>query len=396
MLKFCLKGLYGCDFSLILRNSSIKKNQMTFLKNTLILLLFTSYFCIAQTENKDRYKGINVGHETRILDSKINEKHYKLYINLPANYNENTDKTYPVFYMLDGQWDFSTMVSIYGSMSYDGLVPDFIIVGISYAGDNPTYGALRTNDFTPTILSRVENSGDAKKFTTVLRNEIIPFIDKNYRTSPENRTLAGTSYAGLYTHYALFNSNNLFYNYIICNPSYWYDNGWVYKNEQRYYENNQTLNANVYLVSGSLDAVSAHHSMVKQIISRRYQGLNFKNSIVKGFGHSSAKAEGYSKGVLHSFKIKKVELPEKTLQKYIGIYKMDTGQEFSIITHNKHLAIQEFMGEKNIPIYAISNNKFSLNGTFRAFEFNTNEHGEIITLTIQTGQNDVHVFKRIK
>ncbi len=369
---------------------------MKILKQLVFLFSLIPILGVTQTIDDNRYKGINVGHETRVLESEINTKQYKLYINLPAHYKEHTDKSYPVFYMLDGQWDFATMVSIYGSLSYDRLIPDFIIVGISYAGDDPDYGRLRANDFTPTVLPNINNTGDAAQFTNVLRKEIIPFINDNYRTSPKNRTLAGTSFAGLYTHYVLFNANDLFSNYIICNPTYWYDNELPYKHESDYYKIHKRLDANVYLVSGSLDDVDRHNRMAKQIDSRAYKGLNFKDNIVEGFGHSSAKADGYSRGVLHSFAIKKVKLPKEELERYTGVYEIAPGQEVSIIIHNEHLAIDSFNGATNIPVYATADDSFSLQGSFRAFEFNTDAQGDITSLTVEVHNNTMHTLKKLE
>jgi len=359
----------------------------------LLLSLFISSYSIGQEEqetSESRYRGMNVGNQTRILKSKINTKNYKLYVSLPDSYSYKKEKNYPVLYMLDGQWDFAHMVSIAGIVKYDGLAPELIIIGVSYGkedGKNANYSTLRSNDMTPSIIEQVHNSGGAKQFTKVLREEIIPFIDKEYRTSEENRTLAGTSFGGLYTHYALFNANDLFHNYIICNPSYWYDNEWSYKNEENYFKKNNSLNANVYLVSGSLDNVKAHDKMAKQIKSRNYKNLNFESHISEGFGHGGAKAEGYAKGLLHVFKIRGITLPKEQLQKYTGTYEIRPDQRVSLIIHEGHLAIKEFRGDVNIPIYTISENKFSLEGRYRTFEFNKNDAGKVISITVETDPN---------
>lgn len=367
---------------------------------TLISFLFVSFISIAQeseTENESRYKGMNIGSETRILNSKINDKHYKLYVSLPNNYEKEKDKTYPVLYVLDGQWDFANIVTTQGNMNYDRFSPDVIIIGISYAGKEPDYVTLRANDMTPTVLPKVQNSGNAKQFTDVLRNEILPFIDKEYRTSAENRTLAGTSFGGLYTHYVLFNANALFKNYIICNPSLWYDNQLPFSYETDYSKRNTSLNANVFLVSGSKDpGVQLHHKMVKQISSRNYKGLNFKSSIAEGFGHAGTKSEGYAKGILHSFIIKGIKLPHEELNKYTGNYEIFPGHTISIIIHENNLAVKEFNGQTNIPIYAIDESNFSPEGTYKFFEFNKDENDEVISLSAETDPDNIVILKKLE
>lgn len=371
--------------------SSIKFNQIFFF----CFVLISSFSNSQEKHVKPQHKGINIGHQIKNLDSKINSKNYKLFINLPNGYSKNKDKKYPVIYLLDGQWDFSILVPTYNTLKYDGLTPNVIIVGISYAGDSPNYTDLRANDMTPTSLPRIKNSGDAKKFTEVLRKEIIPFIDKKYRTSNKNRTLAGTSFAGLYTHYVLFNSPDLFHNYIICNPSLWYDNELPFKYENDYYKNNKTLNANVALVWGSLDDVKRHEKMANQIKTHNYKGLNFLTSVEVGFGHNSTKPACYAKGILHSFKIRPITLPKKQLKKYTGNYELTPDIVITLIIHKGHLAVKEFKRQTNIPIYSISEDEFSLLGTYRAFKFNKDEKGNIAGLTTEVNKKLV-TLKKVK
>ncbi len=365
---------------------------------TFLFLTFSLSFSNAQevkTTAEIRYKGINTGHETRLLDSEINSKSYKLFVSLPDTYHKDKNKKYPVLYLLDGQWDFTNTVSTYNTIKYDGLAPNIIIIGISYAGESPNYTDLRANDMTPTTLSQIKNSGDAKTFTKVLRKEIIPFIEREYKASSDNRTLTGNSFGGLYTHYVLFNSPDLFHNYIICNPSLWYDNELAFKYENKYYETNKTLNANATLVWGSLDDVKRHEKMAKQIKAHNYQGLNLLTSVEEGFGHNSSKPGGFAKGILHSFKIRGVIIPEKVLEKYTGDYELFPGQAITLIIHEGHLAIKEFKGQTNIPIYSISKDEFSLMGTYKAFDFNKDEDGNVISLTVEN-ENSTVDLKKVK
>ena len=66
-------------------------------------------------------------------------------------------------------------------------------------------------------------TGGAEKFTQFIANELIPFIDKSYPTTPY-RTLIGHSYGGLFTLNILINYSHLFENYIAIDPSIEWDN----------------------------------------------------------------------------------------------------------------------------------------------------------------------------
>lgn len=371
----------------------MKNNQINYF---LIFFCCVNAFVFAQNDSLSRYTGINVGSETRTLLSKINKKDYKLYINLPQGYTENTEKKYPVLYQLDGQWDFVSIVSIYGSVHWDGFLPDMIIVGITYAGDNPDYEGLRANDFTPTKFSQVKNSGGAELFTNVLEKEIMPFVEREYRAEKTNRSLVGTSFGGLYTHYVLFNAPDLFNNYIICNPSLWWDNKYPFKYEKQFSKKHSSLNANVYIVSGSLDAVEAHNKMVTQIESRNYENLNLESSILEGMAHSGSKFEGYARGMLHVYKIKGMKLSDVELKKYTGKYKMVGGNDsVEIIINNEHLAFKSFNGRSKVPVYAINKTKFSVERSYKyVFDFEKTKNEKITGFKANISGNNI-VFEKV-
>src|SRR5207248_1763307 len=75
--------------------------------------------------------------EVRTLKSSTTGRSYDLYIHLPADYARNKEKKYPVLYVLDGQWDFQLLVSVYGGLFYDRWIPEMIIVGVTYSGSTP-------------------------------------------------------------------------------------------------------------------------------------------------------------------------------------------------------------------------------------------------------------------
>ena len=99
------------------------------------------------------------------LKSKIIDQEYDLLVHLPGNYNTQKDKTYPVLYLLDAQWDFPLVTGLYGSQYYDGFIPDgLIIVGITWGGKDPNPSLLRFRDFTPMVQNGPAGTGNAEKF----------------------------------------------------------------------------------------------------------------------------------------------------------------------------------------------------------------------------------------
>jgi predicted alpha/beta superfamily hydrolase len=78
---------------------------------------------------------------------------------------------------------------------YSQRMPPVIIVNIgqSPAGDAMT---LRAHDFTPIALANVAGSGGGPAFLDFLEHELIPLIDRTYRTNPSDRGLLGHSLGG--------------------------------------------------------------------------------------------------------------------------------------------------------------------------------------------------------
>jgi hypothetical protein len=73
------------------------------------------------------FKGKNVGRA--LFKSKIMDVTYPYHVYLPASYANNTDKAYPIIYVMDGQWSFRGFAY---SMERDNR--DVIVVAIEQGG----------------------------------------------------------------------------------------------------------------------------------------------------------------------------------------------------------------------------------------------------------------------
>ncbi len=150
-------------------------------------------------------------------------------MHLPASYARagNAERRYPVIYVLDGESLFSTATSIVeflsGGSNGNFAIPDSIVVGISNTD--------RLRDFTPTVSldgpgSRHhpgwKNSGGAGAFIRFLAQELVPEIDREFRTMPY-RTIVGHSLGGLLAIEALQAMPKLFNATIAIDASLWWD-----------------------------------------------------------------------------------------------------------------------------------------------------------------------------
>ncbi len=240
--------------------------------------------------------------EIKTLTSSATGRNYDIYIRLPEDYSKNSWKKYPVLYVLDGQWDFKLLDSIYGGLHYDQFVPEMIIVGITYSGPSPDYDALRAKDYTPVKDSYVSGSGDAPKFLRFLKEELFSLIESTYRVEPAQRVLMGSSYGGLFTLYALFAEPELFMGYVAASPAVAFGNRAAFTQEADYARAHQELPVRLFVSVGELEPLASPVQQFVRVVSERnYDGLVMEMRTIEGERHAGNKPEAFNRGLRFIF-----------------------------------------------------------------------------------------------
>lgn len=236
--------------------------------------------------------------ELRQLTSSATGRNYDIYIRLPDNYARDQAEKYPVLYLLDGQWDFKMLDSIYGGLLYDGFIPEMIIAGITYSGDDADYAALRAMDYTPVRDVYFGGAGDAPKFHAFIKDQLIPFIETNYRVDPSRRFLMGSSFGGTFTLYAMFTDPTLFNGYVASSPIVTYGDRFAFQQEAEFAASHTDLPVRLFVGVGGLeDIVDPVKEFTQVLNERNYPGLEMEVKIVEGEGHASNKPESYNRGL---------------------------------------------------------------------------------------------------
>lgn len=262
-----------------------------------ILILFVN----AEAQTK-RFPSVEIkGSQIRSLKSKETGRDYDLYIQPTGDLKSG--KKYPVLFVLDGQWDFKLLNSVYGGLHYDKYVPEMIIVGVTYSGENPNFDELRAMDYTPTPETRHKGSGDAAKFLAFLKKDVIPFVEKNYNANPNKRILMGSSLGGLFTLYAMLSEPNLFYGYVAASPAVSWDTDFSFRHEKQFAAKNKDLNARLYIAVGDSEELTEPvKDFIKIIKSRNYKSLKMETRILEDERHAGNKPEIYNRGLRFIFK----------------------------------------------------------------------------------------------
>ena len=108
-------------------------------KTKIIFILFVQFFiwaCIGNnTEPDTKYSKIVTKYTEikQVASSEVDDTFY-VYIRIPKYYHE-TNKRYPVLYLLDGDISFNMATSVVRYLQFGKDIPDLIIVA-------PAYGTL--------------------------------------------------------------------------------------------------------------------------------------------------------------------------------------------------------------------------------------------------------------
>ncbi|MEO6995909.1 MAG: alpha/beta hydrolase-fold protein, partial [Lacunisphaera sp.] len=215
-------------------------------------------------------------------------------------------RRYPVVFVTDAYWDFVKIDAIGGSLNYDKVAPEYITVGLGYAGENLDYGDLRLWELSPVPLGGggADASGHASDFLRSIETEIIPFIEREYRVDSSHRVLAGSSLGGSFALYAMYTKPDLFSAYIAASPAVEIDHDWLFGYEDSFAKSGRPLHARLLVAVGGNEP-PGHLASVKRfserIVSRKSPGLAYSFHIVEGERHASMQYDAYLQGLIWAF-----------------------------------------------------------------------------------------------
>ncbi|PIB29666.1 hypothetical protein BFP77_05855 [Maribacter sp. 4U21] len=215
------------------------------------------------------------------VSSKILNENRQLIVNLPKDY-DSSNNTYPILYILDGN-----MTGLLDAITATRkLKAEFIIVAIPNTDRDRDMMPLST----PTY--EVANPG-AENFLSFIGSELIPHIDKNYRSNGK-RTIRGRSLSGLFVMYAFLEKPELFDNYI-GNSAGWYADMEYYFGAltSNSFQNKEQFDGKKLFVANSLvdpfdPKKKVHNGMLefsKKVRSELGDRLSFKYVTFDNYGH---------------------------------------------------------------------------------------------------------------
>jgi len=222
----------------------------------------------------------------------------RISILLPWNYHHTTER-YSIVYLQDGQnlfqdkspfgnWHIDRKLARLAAQKNKGV----IILAVDHTHQN------RIAEYTPPHIPDLAEAY-GKDYIEFLKNEIIPYVNKNYRTIGDARhtVIGGSSMGGLISLYAHIAFPQVFGKALIFSPSLW-----LIPNIFEWLRNNSSnrMETMTYIYCGGKES----EEMVQHIFSL-YQGLrdiNLKNEIVmkinsQGEHHESFWGEAFYESI---------------------------------------------------------------------------------------------------
>jgi predicted alpha/beta superfamily hydrolase len=146
----------------------------------------------------------------RVVHSEILGEDRVLQVHLPRGY-ESSESEYPVVYLFYSDFEqgyYAQTVNDLYHLSTD-RIPRVILVGLR--------NTQRYRDFYPWPMEGRPDTGKARDFMRALEEEIIPFVEREYRTKPY-RILIGPQAAAVFGAYALLEAPGTFQAFILNDP----------------------------------------------------------------------------------------------------------------------------------------------------------------------------------
>lgn len=291
----------------------MKQSLNLYITNPLIFV-FCAIFLYGCASNIDQGNGINSGKEQNVPGwfwSNEIDANLKIRIKLPASYETDLTRSYPVVYLLDSDWYFypSSRIGNKGisglveGMAATGQIPELILVGVCEINQWGTN--MRGRDF----------HSERENFLAFLQNELITFINRNYRTvsTEENsNTLIGHSSGGHFAFYTLFSyrsdSATPFRNIISLSGSIeGEDFDYIYEHEEELFaalNPSYILNIDLFQGTGGSEEerfITGFYKMKDLLTSRNYKQFRFESRLFDGLNHGSIVYPGIEEGLRFIF-----------------------------------------------------------------------------------------------
>ncbi|MGH9867040.1 MAG: alpha/beta hydrolase-fold protein [Candidatus Polarisedimenticolia bacterium] len=210
-----------------------------------------------------------VAGQTQQIQSEVLHELRTYRVQLPDSYTWAIDRRYPVLYVLDGKSHFLHTAGSAGYLAAQGEIPEMIVVALD--------STVRVRDFTQTDWpSAWIGGGGAANFRRFLSTELIPAVDRGYRTDGF-RILSGHSAGGQFVLYCLTAEPSLFQAYVALSPSLDWDDHLPQRSLDAFLKATRSLKAFLYVARSddSGQALADYEKLVDTLRAASPEGFRW-------------------------------------------------------------------------------------------------------------------------
>lgn len=295
-----------------------------------IILLLLCILCSLSASAQILYEEFN--------SSKLGETR-KLKIQLPRNYDTNTEKVYPIVVVLDADYLFEPVAGNVDYFSYWEDMPESIVVGIMQGDTRYEDCNYDDSNFLP-----ADKGADFFEFIGL---ELIPYIDNNYRTA-KFVIAVGHDFTANFINYYLFKDPPLFNGYISLSPDL------APMMEERLPERIPSIESKIFYylatgtddIKGLMEISEELNGKLKELKSDQF---NFYYDNFEGATHYSLVGRG---------------IPN-ALEKIFSVYRPISKKEYKEVLMKMDEPVHTYLNEK----YTTIKNLFGLSNPIRTNDF---------------------------
>ena len=144
------------------------------------------------------------------MESEVLGTTRELKIQLPRNYEDNSEKYYPLIVVFDGDYLFEVVAGNVDYYSYWEDMPEAIVVGVNQMDSRSDDCNIFIEDYLP--------SKTGARFYDFIENELTDYMNENFR-SLNFRVAIGHGKTGNFMNYFLFSNRPVFNAFVALSPS---------------------------------------------------------------------------------------------------------------------------------------------------------------------------------
>jgi len=231
------------------------------------------------------------------IHSNILNEDRVIWVRTPHWY-EQSKNPLPVLYLTDGDGHINEIGNSIDFLQNNQRMPSLIVVGIANTD--------RTRDLTPShsdaknASGKEENptSGGADHFLDFIQTELMPEIEKRYRTA-HYRIFSGHSLGGLLAIHILITRPDMFDAYIAVSPSLWWNEKRTLHQAEDFFAARAELNKTLFFSLGNENGgmKEGFDEMKKTLTAKAPKGFHWDSALYADEDHGSTVLRAHYAGL---------------------------------------------------------------------------------------------------